>query len=599
MLLRNIKDGFKFDKIIQRLFASWLFASSVFIFMYDGALDLPEFPTQIGIPVIAVTILLFFAAITLFNGLVGGHSETLVLLVSAFVYAFITVQRFRDAYYAAFMIAVVALCLYQLMIKEDFKPTFKISKSITITAVAALAVFYIAFTGGLMALRYFCYAAPNFDFGLFVNMFYNMKTKFLPLVTSERDVLMSHFGVHVSPIWYLLLPFYALFPYPATLQIGQAVIIAIGIIPVCLIAKRKNASNLVTVLLCVAYCFHPALSGGCFYDIHENCFLIPLLLWLFYFFESTLVSDRKIYTVMMYVFAVLVMLVKEDAPLYIAFFAIYIVLSHHKFKHGIALFCLSVAYFCFAMWLLSKFGLGAMTSSRFGSYTTGSETSMFEVAKNIIADPALLIDNIFNKDRSVFLLEMLCSVAFLPFVTKKPSRLILLCPMVVENLMPSYSYQYSIHYQYIFGPLAFIIYASILNATELKGSLKRFMCVIAAIASLTMFMSQNSYKTSYISQYKTNKETYAILTEKLDTIPDNVSLRASTFLLAHVADRDYIYDLNSSNYTDYVAIDLRYPKSQNAQGRFEGFSSDDKWVLEEYVEGVIAIFRSVTYTPEG
>ena len=36
----------------------------------------------------------------------------------------------------------------------------------------------------------------------------------LPDVSCERDVLMSHFAVHISPIYYLLLPFYALFPSP-------------------------------------------------------------------------------------------------------------------------------------------------------------------------------------------------------------------------------------------------------------------------------------------------------------------------------------------------------------------------------------------------
>lgn len=42
------------------------------------------------------------------------------------------------------------------------------------------------------------------------------------MTTCERDRVLSHFAVHVSPIYYLFLPFYALFPSPVTLEVLQA-----------------------------------------------------------------------------------------------------------------------------------------------------------------------------------------------------------------------------------------------------------------------------------------------------------------------------------------------------------------------------------------
>ncbi len=596
-MLEKIKKTFIFEKVIQRLFASWLFSATLFIYVYPGALDRASFPTQIGLFTILACTAAFFAGITVINAFLSNKLDSFMLLVAVLVYTVSTAVRFRDAFYTTFMIGIIAICLYQLIQKDGFTLKVDMTKRSSVSITAVFGVFIIAFIGTTMTLRYLCYASPNFDFGLFVNMFHNMKTKLQPLVTSERDVLMSHFGVHISPIWYLLLPFYAIFPSPITLQIGQAVIVGIGIIPVYLIAKRKGVSNTVTTLLCIAYAFHPALAGGCFYDIHENCFLIPLLLWLFYFFESMLQDGKKRYTVLMYVFMVLVMLVKEDAPLYIALFALYIMLGHKKFKHGIIMFISSVAYFCLALWLLSKFGLGAMTSSRFGSYTVSESTSMFEVAKNILADPAMLIDNIFNADKVVFLFEMFASLAFVPMMTKKVSRYILLFPLIVENLMPNYKYQYSIHYQYVFGPLAFIIYLTILNAADIKFEKRKMVAILVAISSIMMFMSQDAFKIRYVSQYIEEKADCDQMTEVLKTIPKNASLRASTFLIAHVADRDEIYELQSTHYTDYVAIDLRYPKQQNAQERFDEYSSSDKWIREQYIPGLVAVFRNITYTP--
>lgn len=69
--------------------------------------------------------------------------------------------------------------------------------------------------GHIGCLRYLGYLAPNFDFGVFTQMFHNMRESFLPMTTCERNGLLSHFAVHISPVFYLLLPFYALFPSPA------------------------------------------------------------------------------------------------------------------------------------------------------------------------------------------------------------------------------------------------------------------------------------------------------------------------------------------------------------------------------------------------
>src|SRR5699024_7070503 len=96
------------------------------------------------------------------------------------------------------------------------------------------AAAFVAFVGGFGVFRYLTYSAPNYDFGLFSQMFYYMKETFMPLTTSERGTLLSHFAIHVSPIFYLLLPGYLIFPNPMYLQIMQAVILASGVIPLYL-----------------------------------------------------------------------------------------------------------------------------------------------------------------------------------------------------------------------------------------------------------------------------------------------------------------------------------------------------------------------------
>ena len=100
--------------------------------------------------------------------------------------------------------------------------------------------------------------------------------------TVERDGLLSHFDVHVSPIYYLMLPFYMIAPGPYTLQVLQAAVMASAVIPLWLIGKRHGLSGLQRTLLCGVLLLYPAFSGAAGYDIHENCFLTPCILWLFY-----------------------------------------------------------------------------------------------------------------------------------------------------------------------------------------------------------------------------------------------------------------------------------------------------------------------------
>ena len=88
-----------------------------------------------------------------------------------------------------------------------------------------------AFIAGLTTLRYLQYYSPNFDFGIFSNMFHHMRSDLTQTVSCERDTVMSHFDVHISPIYYLMLPFYALVPSPVTLLMVQAAAIACGVIP--------------------------------------------------------------------------------------------------------------------------------------------------------------------------------------------------------------------------------------------------------------------------------------------------------------------------------------------------------------------------------
>lgn len=152
--------------------------------------------------------------------------------------------------------------------------------------LAAAAGIWFLFTASMTILRYRLNYASAYDFGIFSQMYYYMDKGLTPLTTCERDGLLSHFAVHLSPVFYVLLPFYKLVPRPETLLVLQALLVISGIIPLCLLTRFLRFTRLQTLCFGLMYCAYPAFMGGCFYDFHENKFLTVIILWTMYFLET-------------------------------------------------------------------------------------------------------------------------------------------------------------------------------------------------------------------------------------------------------------------------------------------------------------------------
>lgn len=81
-----------------------------------------------------------------------------------------------------------------------------------------------------------------------------------------------------------------------------------------------------------------------------------------------------------------------------------------------------------------------------------------------------------------------------------------------------------------------------------------------AIFSVIFFASLSWSKINVADKIDSSekRETYNIINEALDMIPDDASVAASTFLVPHLSERKYLYEVYyTDKETGYVAIDLR------------------------------------------
>lgn len=548
---KKLLDAFTVEKLIQRFIAAWCCINLYTVLISTIPFTDKAFAFNVN-PLVYVPIFAsLFVALSIISVVLSEHpvdSWAFVLCFAAFSAYTLTLNR--DFWYCLSLIALAAIAL-AFIIKDDKLRTgkIKLGKKLTVTAVSLCAVFICLIISAIGCLRYATYSSPNFDFGIWCNMFHHMREDFLPMVSSERDRLLSHFAVHISPIYYLLLPLYCIFPSPYTLQISQGIILAGGIIPLYLLARHKSLSNKVILMFSIAYAFSPALICGTTYDLHENCFLVPLLLWMFYFFEK----EKYPLT---YLAAFGVCMIKEDACLFVLFFGIYAFLSKKKYFHGVSLAVLSAAYFGLAMLLLTKFGDGVL-SDRFNNYMY-EDNGLLGMVRIILTDPAYVFTQTLNPEKLTYLLKLLLPLGFLPLATKKVSRFTVLLPFMLINLMTDYEYQYSLDFQYSFGAAACLIYLAVINAADLGENAKKYMSSLAAVAAVMIFLVTADGRLSALEKRcESGAEEFATLNSALETLPEDASVKASTFFIPHIADRDEVYEIRSNNETDYIVFDMR------------------------------------------
>ena len=452
----------------------------------------------------------------------------------------------------------------------------------------ALSAYFIVVLGSRTAAL----CSPCYDMGIFAQMYDNMTETGLPYTTCERGEHLSHFAVHFSPILYLLLPFCYIFKATDVLVWAQILLVFSGVFPLLLICRRIKLSNVKSTLICLIYLLYPAMSSGAFYDFHENAFLAPLILWTLYFVHA----EKWIPT---FIFALGVLMVKEDAAMYVGFIALYVIFSHKKIWQGIGLFVMTFCYFLFAMFMLLGSGEGIMLGGRYYNII-GYEGSFVDLLRVALVNPALYAAESFTPAKLLYAFNMLLPLAFLPLMTRKPSRWLLIAPLFVINLITDYKYQFDLQFQYSFGSGALLVYAAAINLADLSDApfalaapeseeaidsrsvLKRFaagasasLVVLALVSSLFLGAARAPSQFFYVERCREEKETFRIAREVLDSIDRDKSVMATSMYLTPLYDVDELYHSSQATSekissvtgklvgynilieTDVVVIDLR------------------------------------------
>ena len=117
--------------------------------------------------------------------------------------------------------------------------------------------------------------AGSFDLGIFEQAIRHYAHLQAPIVDLE-GAGRSFLGDHWNPAIAVFAPFYRIFPAPQTLLVGQAVAIALAVVPITR-AGMRHLGRCSGIAVGVAFGLSYGIQGAVNFEIHGVCLAVPLL----------------------------------------------------------------------------------------------------------------------------------------------------------------------------------------------------------------------------------------------------------------------------------------------------------------------------------
>jgi uncharacterized membrane protein len=453
---------------------------------------------------------------------------------------------------------------------------------------------YAAGFGALSSLRHDSFETGRFDLGNMVQAVWSTAHGRPLRVTNLHGEQVSRLAAHFDPLLAAFAPLWWVWPSPHMLLAAQALLVALGALPVYWLAQKHLRSDHAAAGFALAYLLFPATQWMTLNEFHPVALACPFLLFAFWYLDE----DRLLPFA---IFALLATLTKEEIPLVLAGLGVWYALSRRRWLAGGAIAFAGLALAVLAVDVVVPHFHGA-ASHFYGRYRDvgGSPRGIVRTA---VTDPWRLLSTAFDHRGSHYLLHLALPLALLPLLA--PLVLVAAVPELVLNLLSSAETQTSIHYHYAAAEIAVLVAAAILGAGRL-GRLSRLAAPAALAAAIVgNFVLGPLPVWQWLPQGQKLRADAAhvsghdrIATRALRVIPRDGSVTATNSLGAHLSERRRILSFPLTGGADWLAVDLRRPSlgdhNANDEGRrrIEQVVRDGRWHVVFDEDGVMILRRA-------
>ncbi len=423
----------------------------------------------------------------------------------------------------------------------------------------AIAAYASGF-GALSILRHRAFNSGRFDLGNMVQAVWATAHGHPLRVTDLDGRQVSRLGSHFDPILMAFAPLWHVWPSPSLLLTVQAVVLALGALPVFWLARERLASERAALALALAYLLYPPVQWLALDDFHAVSLAPTLLLFALWF----LLEDRL---VAFGAFALAAMTTREEVGLAVAALGLYQAVGRRRWRSGgaIAVLGSAVAVLALAV-VIPHFSPGG--SSDFYSRYSQVGGSPGGVARTAFTDPWRLVSVAFDRRGVEYLVELFAPLAGLCLLA--PLLLLAAVPQLALNLLSRTPTQTSIHFHYTAAAIPCVIAASVLGAARLArpGGARTGAVALLAIAAallanyrlgaipLWRYLPGGQTLQAQASHVSRHDATAAAA---LRLVPPEAVVSASNSLGAHLSARRRILSFPRLADAAWIAVDTTRP----------------------------------------
>lgn len=399
------------------------------------------------------------------------------------------------------------------------------------------------------SLRHFLFQSNAFDLGIFDQCIYLISQGIKPISSFIGYHIL---GDHAAWIHYILAIPYKIYPSVYWLFLVQSLALALGALPTWYLAIQAGLKESQAIAVATAYLLYPVVFNANLFDFHPEVIAIPLFL-------SAILAARLQKLVWFCVCLIIILGCKAVLSLTVAAMGIWLILFEKRRLYGLLAVISGLTWFIIATKLIIPFFSGAEAAA-VGRYSYLGN-SVFEIAKNLIFQPNLMLSKIFSLDNLAYLVLLLSPIIWgLSTASLKP--LVGAIPCVALNLLADYQAQKDLVHQYSLPALPFLILAVIASLSVGKGLLQNKQGII--IWSLITFLCLAKF-THFTGKYLQYVDNLQATREAVSLVNNQGGVYTTAEISPHLSNRELIKftdagsPIENLDIFDYILLNIRHP----------------------------------------
>jgi uncharacterized membrane protein len=402
-------------------------------------------------------------------------------------------------------------------------------------AVGALVAVYVATFGTLTFLQHANFGTFGYDMGLYDQGIWLLSRFKDPFMTIRGLDFFQH---HVNLVALLFVPAYWLGAGPQFLYLVETVWMALGAVPLYLLARDRLESAWPAVAVAGCFLLYPSLEWINWWHFHPDALVITPLLFAWWLARS----PRRRWG--WYAAAVgLALACKEDAALAVLMLGLVLALLGQR-RAGLATAVAGAGWFLVATKVVIP-AAGGGAGPFYQELFPGFGGSLGEIVWNMTVHPSRLWGLATRQDRLTYYWQVLAPVAFFPLAA--PLVLLVSVPQTVINVTSGHSLTHDFRFHYTSIVLAGVFLATVEGIAWAARSQPARKVLIGVLVATSLVANVAWSPSPLGRQYDDGiwaraDPRHATVRAALRVVPPDAGVSASYNLIPHLTHRVYAYE---------------------------------------------------------